>query len=351
MVIITVYIMLTKRVGIFVKRCLFLRKFSTTCINNESIHDHNRWENLIEFSEFLTKSVIYNSDGLVILSKPYGVPLAPASGQKRAILTPKQYSLTESLPYLAKSLGYERLIVVKTPERYTSGITVLSPCEKVAEKVRTCLLKGNAREQFCSHYLAVVLGCPQPPSASVKIGLTLEKHPVQNNDKKPVVLYKWSTTSVKRGLVKVIRVEHNTLYSQDLASLVEISPSATKWHFIRVYLAQLLSPVLGDHLYGNRVHYIMNTFLPVNHFSDSAKGPQRIHPELKTILSIEPGQEKLIPTHLHLHKLVIPRYTTKNKDFIIEVAPPDSFQRTCHLLKLLEPTDDTSSRVRMVKNC
>ena len=90
----------------------------------------------------------------------------------------------------------------------------------------------------------------------------------------PVVLYEWSKAAVKNQSVKVFRVLHNTLSKQKLASLVEISPSATRWHFIRVYLAHLLSPVLGDHLYGNRVHYLMDTQLPIHHFSDSAKGPQ-----------------------------------------------------------------------------
>ncbi|KAJ9600849.1 hypothetical protein L9F63_000961 [Diploptera punctata] len=306
----------------------------------------NRWESLRKFSEFLTKSVIYDSDGLVILSKPYGIPLAhPDTGRNTAY---EEYTLTDSLPFIAKSLGYEKLIVVKAPERYTSGITVLSPSEKVADKVKRCLLKGNGRGHFCSQYLAVVLGEPKPLSSVTKVALKLRENPVNNSDKKPFVLHSWSKTSVEKGLVKVVRVQYNALITQHLASLVEISCSARKWHFLRVYLAHLLSPILGDHLYGNRVHYVMDTLLPVNHFSDSAKGPQKLHPDLKVILGIKRGEEQHVPMHLHLKKLIIPDFTTKKTDFIIEVEPPEYFRSTCQRLNLTNPEHDICSRVRMV---
>jgi 23S rRNA-/tRNA-specific pseudouridylate synthase len=90
----------------------------------------------------------------------------------------------------------------------------------------------------------------------------------------PVVVRKWSKCAMKRGEVKVFRVEHRTLCKQNLASLVEICPSATKWHFLRVYLAHLLSPVLGDNLYGSRVHQVMGMPLGINPCSDAARGPK-----------------------------------------------------------------------------
>jgi 23S rRNA-/tRNA-specific pseudouridylate synthase len=91
----------------------------------------------------------------------------------------------------------------------------------------------------------------------------------------PVVVDKWSKNAVKRGEVKVFRVEHRTLYRrQNLASLVEIWPSATKWHFLRAYLAHLRSPVLGDNLYGSRVRQVMGVPLSINPCSDAARGPK-----------------------------------------------------------------------------
>lgn len=90
----------------------------------------------------------------------------------------------------------------------------------------------------------------------------------------PIVVRDWSKNAMKRGDVKVFRVHHHTLCKNNLASLVEICPSATKWHFLRVYLAHLMSPVLGDNLYGSRVHQVMGVHLAINPTSDAARGPK-----------------------------------------------------------------------------
>ncbi|XP_021926055.1 RNA pseudouridylate synthase domain-containing protein 3-like isoform X2 [Zootermopsis nevadensis] len=246
----------------------------------------------------------------------------------------KQYYLTEALPHIAGNLGYNSLTVLKKPERYTSGVTVLSSCEKVLEKVKKCIKKASGRQQLCAHYWAVVIGNPQPDSAFLKLGLTLKENPCISNDKQPVVMQKWSNKAVKQGDVKVFRVEHHTLYRQNFASLVEICPSATKWHFLRVYLAHLLSPVLGDNMYGSRVHQVMGVPLAINPCSDAARGPKNLPQKLLEALSIKPGQEIIIPTHLHLRRLILPHYLGKDSDLIIEAPLPSSFQWTCKSLGL-----------------
>jgi hypothetical protein len=67
--------------------------------------------------------------------------------------------------------------------RYTSGVTVLSSCEKVADKIKTCMKKASGRQQLCAHYWAVVIGNPQPNSEFLKVGLTFKKNPCGSNDK------------------------------------------------------------------------------------------------------------------------------------------------------------------------
>lgn len=71
--------------------------------------------------------------------------------------------------------------------RYTSGVTVLSSCEKVAEKVKTCMKKASGRQQLCAHYWAAVVGNPQPNSGFLKVGLMLKENPSTCNDKQVCV--------------------------------------------------------------------------------------------------------------------------------------------------------------------
>ncbi len=47
------------------------------------------------------------------------------------------------------------------------------------------------------------------------------------------------------------------------ASLVSVEPSATCNHFIQVYLADLLSPALGDAFYSYRVRELMGKMTKV----------------------------------------------------------------------------------------
>jgi hypothetical protein len=67
--------------------------------------------------------------------------------------------------------------------RYTSGITVLSSCNKVTDKVKACMKKASGRLQLCAYYWAVVIGNPQPDSAFQKLGVTLKENPTTENDK------------------------------------------------------------------------------------------------------------------------------------------------------------------------
>ncbi|XP_069695780.1 mitochondrial mRNA pseudouridine synthase Rpusd3-like [Periplaneta americana] len=330
------------------------RKFMCGCCSNfvgsnKIIHHEyskvNPWNSLKEFSDFLMKNIIYNKDDIVVLNKPYGVGLSPPSTtpqrKTNTVITntahsgQRDYYLNMALPHIAEKLGYETLTVLKIPERYTSGVTVLSPCDKVIDKVRKCMKKASGRHQLFAHYWAVVIGNPQPNSAVLKMGITLKKNPNNNKDKQPVVLKEWSKNSVKCQEVKVFRVEHHTLCQQHLASLVEIRPSGTKWHFLRVYLAHMQSPILGDNLYGSRVQTIMGVPVTINPCSDAAKSPKKLPDNLKASLSLQPGQEVIIPTHLHLRRLILPHYLGHG-DLILEAPVPSSFQWTCECLGLYQ---------------
>jgi len=67
---------------------------------------------------------------------------------------------------------------------------------------------------------------------------------------------------------------------------------------------------------------------------------QKLPQNLQAALSIKPGQEVIIPAHLHLRRLILPHYLGKDNDFIIEAPLPSTFQWTCESLNLL-PADDT----------
>lgn len=76
---------------------------------------------------------------------------------------------------------------------------------------------------------------------------------------------------------------------------------------------------------------------------------QKLPQELQAALAIKPGQEVIIPTHLHLRRLILPHYLGKDSDFIIEAPLPSTFQWTCQSLGLSPDYD--AENVRWGINC
>lgn len=76
---------------------------------------------------------------------------------------------------------------------------------------------------------------------------------------------------------------------------------------------------------------------------------QKLPQELQSALAIKPGQEVIIPTHLHLRRLILPHYLGEDSDFIIEAPLPSSFQWTCQSLGLNPDCD--AKNVKCTINC
>ncbi|XP_047004184.1 mitochondrial mRNA pseudouridine synthase RPUSD3-like isoform X2 [Schistocerca americana] len=298
------------------------------------------WNNVRSFVDHLLKNICYNRDGLVILNKPYGISVKPPTKKNflsesyllnTAVVGDCQETLLDALPYIAEELGYRSLSPVKTPGRYASGITILSADESVAKNVRKSMNYGKVQDKVIYNYWLVVVGQPQPDSGSENIGITLKKGPGQLQ---VILETKWSKKSVKRQEIFPTFVEYSTLEKGSLCSLVEFKTSRTKWHFIRIYSAYLLSPVLGDHLYGGRVQHVLGIPVAISPYSDHAKLPQRLSKQLVAALELKPGEDLIIPAHIHFKSLILRSYEGKNNDLIIDAPPPDYFLWSCKKLML-----------------
>ena len=72
-----------------------------------------------------------------------------------------------------------------------------------------------------------------------------------------------------RVLPKISRVQvHSRVLSRSglgPAALASVQPSSTGSHFVQVYMADLLAPVLGDSLYSYRAKRVMNVMTKVGH--------------------------------------------------------------------------------------
>ena len=165
----------------------------------------------------------------------------------------------------------------------------------------------------------------------------------------PKIHEHFSARHVESGAVQPFTVGYNTLSrNEDVDTaetpmhpcLVEISASSTQHHFLRVYLAHRLAPILGDCLYGNRVQSILGKRLAIGPVqADNLATFQKISPEVLRQLNLTDSET--VPNCLHLREFKLRNFFGKKKDLVLKADPPDHFQYVCQTFKLNYPKEET----------
>lgn len=174
-----------------------------------------------------TLPMVYEDEHVVVINKPVGV-LTHAKGA----LT-DEFSVAEFMrPKMKEPDETNRPGIVHRLDRATSGIII---CAKDSETKRLLQKQFQDRKAHKT-YIAVVKGTPK--HAEAKIDLAIGRNPkvpssfrVDAKGKSAVTLYK-------------------TLASNGTYSVLELKPETGRTHQLRVHLAYIGCPIVGDTLYG-----------------------------------------------------------------------------------------------------
>lgn len=177
-------------------------------------------------------SIVYEDDDVIVIDKPAGLVVHPAPGSRENTL------VNALLAHCGTSLsgigGVMRPGIVHRLDKDTSGLMVVA---------KTDAAHASLSKQFESRtvdraYTAVVWGVPRPPAG--EISGNIGRSPRQR--KKMAV--------VKKG-GKAARTAYRVLKRYGgLASLVECRLKTGRTHQIRVHMAAIGHPVIGDSTYG-----------------------------------------------------------------------------------------------------
>lgn len=318
------------------------------------------WEASEQLAEHLKTTEVYNNDGLIALNKPYGIAMdkpnkSETSEPQTVVETLNSGSvpahvpaMSQVLPHLKKQYGVDHLEIIKSTERWSSGLMLLSTSDKLTERVQKCLRRSKALTQPAMTYWAVTVGLPNPVVGSTKVATKLEY--VHNVGNVPVVIKKYSKTAAKIREVKQVVVQHKALmYNKEVdVSLLEIKAQVFQWHFLRVWLAHCYSPALGDHLYSGRVKTLLGRKIQVSPHNVSHE-PQTLPDSLYSILSLPPRSSELIPCHMHLSEINLSQFNNDKSDLVISATPPEYFMWTCKQLGLLQGQEDSNGESNCVK--
>ena len=165
--------------------------------------------------------LLYADAELVAVDKPAGVPAQPTLTSDRG-----------TLPELVEALLGRPVTIVHRLDRETSGVTVLARTREAAAALAEAFRTGRPEKT----YLAL---CARPPApAEGRIDAPLGKDPLRRGFRRVD----------PRGDAAATR--YRTLRAGPDAALVEARPETGRTHQIRVHLAHLGAPLLGDARYG-----------------------------------------------------------------------------------------------------
>ncbi|HEY5549673.1 MAG TPA: RluA family pseudouridine synthase [Candidatus Saccharimonadales bacterium] len=182
--------------------------------------------------ESIDLPVIYQDKDVVVINKPNGV-LTHSKGALN--LEPTVASFMQG-KLKDKKLTGSRAGIIHRLDRNTSGVII---CAR-NQAALTWLQKQFSARSAKKTYLAVVAGRPASNEAIIDI-------PIGRNPKKPQTFKAITTGKPAQTRYKVLRTFKKD--GQDF-SLIQLEPITGRTHQIRVHLAYIGHPVVGDQIYG-----------------------------------------------------------------------------------------------------
>lgn len=179
--------------------------------------------------EAIPLDVIFEDGDLLAINKPAGMTVHPSPGHASATLVNAILARTSDLSGIG---GVMRPGIVHRLDRDTSGVILVAKND-VAHQALAKQLKARTVEKT---YLALVEGTPRPAEGAIDAPIARD----QQNRQRMAVL------AGGRDSVTAYRV----LERFRGTSLVEARPRTGRTHQIRVHLAAIGHPIVGDRLYG-----------------------------------------------------------------------------------------------------
>ena len=173
--------------------------------------------------------IIHDDDSIVVIDKPVGVAVHPSPGWSGPTVVGH---LAGAGFRIATSGASERQGIVQRLDVGTSGVMVICKSEHAYS-----LLKNAFRHRTVSKtYHALVQGHPDPLEGTMDA--PIGRHPKAD--------YKFAVMADGRASV----THYETLEAHRFASLLEVHLETGRTHQIRVHMAALKHPCVGDLTYG-----------------------------------------------------------------------------------------------------
>jgi 23S rRNA pseudouridine1911/1915/1917 synthase len=184
--------------------------------------------------EPLPLRILYRDADIAAIDKPAGMVVHPAAGNAHGTLV---NALLAHFPQVASVGGENRAGIVHRLDKETSGVILVA----LSEAARLHLMAQFAARSVRKRYLALVDGAPSTLSGI--INAPIGRDPAQR--KRMAIL-----PANRGGREAISQFQVLERFAQH--TLLEVLPQTGRTHQIRVHLAFIGCPIVGDAVYGRR---------------------------------------------------------------------------------------------------
>ncbi len=201
-------------------------------------------EDAIPEPENIPLHILYEDDDLIVLVKPAGLVVHPGSGNwSGTLVNALLHHCKDSLSGIG---GVARPGIVHRLDKDTSGVMVVAKNDQTHQGLSA---------QFSDHsieraYLALVIGAPRPGYGTIDKALSRSV-----TDRKKIAIARQENQNARRAITHYkVQASYGqsrgSLPGEALASLVECRLETGRTHQIRVHMAAINHPLIGDQTYG-----------------------------------------------------------------------------------------------------
>ena len=183
--------------------------------------------------------IVFEDEHLAVLLKPHNLSVHPSPNEPVGTLVNR---LLSRFPALA-AMGGDRPGIVHRLDKDTTGLMLVA----LDEPTRLELIEAFARRDIGKEYLALVYGVPQQKQGRIDAPIGRD-----SRNKTKMSVHERARPSSESG-AREARSDYRTLYADPMGrfSLLAVSIHSGRTHQIRVHLAHIGHPIVGDRVYGD----------------------------------------------------------------------------------------------------
>ncbi len=219
--------------------------------------------------EAIALQVVYEDESLIVIDKPAGLVVHPAAGHETGTL------VNALISHCGASLsgigGVRRPGIVHRLDKDTSGLLVVAKTDRAHQGLALQFADHGRTGPLERAYLALVWGVPARTHGTVEAALGRSSH---NREKMAVI----SEERGRHAITHWSREEALPPGAKDpVAALLRCELETGRTHQIRVHMAHIGHPLLGDEVYGSGFRTKAKRLSPAGQEALARLGRQALH--------------------------------------------------------------------------